>query len=76
MKHVRTRIVELMARKQEKTRKIVDVATIMENTGLSRPTVTNWVKGRVRRFDEDTIVRFCEYFDCDVGDLMTLAEDN
>lgn len=72
---MQTKIVELMAKKQAETRKIIDVATLVNETGLSRPTVTAWVKGRVTRFNEDTIVAFCRYFDCDVGNLLTVIDD-
>jgi len=72
---VRTRIVELMAKKQIETGVPVDTTTLVHATGLSRPTVLKWIKGRVSSFDEQTIIAFCQYFNCDVGDLLTIKEN-
>lgn len=36
-------------------------------TGISRPTVSEWIKDRVDRLDRRTIVRFCTFLECSVG---------
>lgn len=72
---MKTRIVELMAKKQLETNVPVDTTTLVDATGLSRPTVLKWIKGRVTSFDENTIIAFCRYFRCDVGDLLTIVEN-
>ena len=73
---MRTRVVELMARKQLEINVPIDATAIKEGTGLSRPTVEKWIRGRVHSFDEKTILAFCEYFNCDIGDLLTIVEEN
>lgn len=72
---MRTRVVELMARKQIETGLRIDTSTLVAATGLSRPTVLKWIKGHVTSFDEQTIIAFCKYFNCDVGDLLTIVEN-
>jgi DNA-binding Xre family transcriptional regulator len=75
VKRVKTRVVELMARKQIETGIPVDTSTLVTATKLSRPTVLKWIKGRVTSFDEHTILAFCQYFNCDIGDLLTIVEN-
>lgn len=68
-----SKLASLVGRKQEQENKVINVATIAHETGVSRQTVYNWLAGDVRRFDADTIEAFCEYFECDVGDLLTVT---
>jgi putative transcriptional regulator len=69
------RLTVLMAEKQIKENRLINVATVARDTGLSRLTIASWVKGDVRRFDEDVIVALCKYFDCDLCDLIKLERD-
>ncbi len=43
---------------------------IAADTGLSQSTISMWMNDRVTRFDRDVIERLCEFFGCDVGDLL------
>jgi len=54
---------------------VVNVATIARETGLSRLTAGSWLKNEVKGFDEESIVAFCGYFECGIGDLLTLEND-
>ena len=73
---MKTRVVQLMAKKQMETGTPIDTSTLVEATKLSRPTVLKWIKGDVTSFDEQTIIAFCRYFNCDIGDLLTIEEGN
>ena len=73
---MRTKIIELMGKKQIESKRQIDAATIIRETKLSRPTITKWMKGRVKSFDEQTVVTLCHYFECDIGDLLTIVEDD
>lgn len=61
---VRCHLARLMA---EKKLKIVDVA---RDTGLNRNTVTLLYKETAQRIDLETIDKLCEYFDCELSDLL------
>lgn len=73
-----SRVVELMAEKQMREKRLITSTTIMEETGLTRPTVLAWIRSDLRRFDADTGVALCKFFDCEIGDLLVLenAEEN
>lgn len=74
MKALKIRIIELMADKQKATGRVITIADVAKGTGLSRQTVYDWAANRVSRFDERTILALCNYFECNVGDLMVLVE--
>jgi DNA-binding Xre family transcriptional regulator len=65
----------LMAQKQYKENRVISTTEVVTATGLSRATVLSWIKGEVTRFDKDAIIAFCRYFECGVGDLLTLEHD-
>lgn len=43
---------------------------IAEETKISQSTVSRWMSGKIDRFDKETIEKFCEWLDCDAGDLL------
>ena len=61
---VRCHLARLMA---EKKLKIVDVA---RETGLNRNTVTLLYKETAQRIELEAIDRLCDFFECEVGDLL------
>ncbi len=69
---MRTRIVELMGKKQTAESRVINQAIVAEEANLSRQTINKWVNGDLRRFDEDTIIKLCDYFDCDMSELLYL----
>ncbi len=45
---------------------------IAQTLGISRPTVSTYMKNRLDRLDKEILVKFCEYFECDLSDLLVL----
>lgn len=68
------RLPALIGQKQVNENRVINVATIAQETGLSRQTIYSWLNNELQRFDKDTIEILCKYFKCDVGDLLTVAE--
>ena len=50
-------------------------AALAEQTGIAASTINRLYKGTARRFDAGVIEKLCEFFSCDVGDLLALTED-
>ena len=67
---MRNRLPVLMAEKQIKTNQIITAAVVARETGLSRQAIYKWIHGDVSEFREDIIERLCDYFECEVGDLL------
>lgn len=70
-----SRLASLMGEKQARENRMINAITLAEETGISKQTIYNWLKGDVRRFDEPVIVELCRYFStqehrCEIGDLL------
>ena len=70
-----SQVLRLVSEKQIQENRVINTATIARETGLSRLTVGSWLRNEVKRFDEESIVVFCKYFECDIGDLLVLEQD-
>lgn len=49
-------------------------AKVAEDTKLSTTTVNKLYKNKFNRVDKNTIETLCNYFDCNLQDLLTLKE--
>lgn len=38
--------------------------------GVTNHTITSWIRNDVRKYEAHIIEGFCDYFDCDVGNLL------
>lgn len=70
MAKVRNRFKILLAQKEARDQKSYTYEDIYEATGISPTTLTNYAKGRVARFDETTLVKLCNWLECDLSDLL------
>lgn len=52
--------------------KIRSISQLSKETGLSRPTLTKIYENESFRIEFETIEKLCDYFKCDVSDLMYL----
>ena len=39
-------------------------------TGLNKNTISKWVRNEVDSFTGDILAAFCDYFECDIADLL------
>ncbi len=59
----------LMAKRLEK------ITTVSKNTGISRTTLTSIYFKRCKSIANDTLEKLCEYFECDIGDLIEIRKE-
>lgn len=71
---VRNRLRELIAEKSRRDGIRITLSMVAEATGLSKSTIANWhkLKGEITRFDSENISLLCQYFDCEIADLLVL----
>lgn len=69
------RLPALIGQKQVNENRVINVATIADETGLSRQTIYTWLNNDLRRVEVDTIEALCKYFKCNVGDLLTVVDE-
>lgn len=67
---VKNRLLILLQEKGAKQGERITQKDLAMATGITEATLSNWIKGKVDRFDAKVIDAICEYFDCQVGDLL------
>ena len=54
--------------------RLENITTVCKNTGISRTTLTNIYHKRCKSITNDTLETLCDYFDCDIGDLLLIKK--
>lgn len=67
---VRNRLLELMQERERKLSRRLTQHEIAEFVGSTDHTIKKWIANKVTRFDSHIIEGLCDYFDCEVGDLL------
>lgn len=70
MSRVRTKLVQLMAQKQASEGRIITPTIVAREADVSRQAVYGWLNDDLQRFDEKMLRKLCDYFNCDIGDLL------
>jgi putative transcriptional regulator len=55
--------------------KIRSMRQLADETGISRITLTKIYEGKSTRVDANTLITLCEYFDCELTDLMEMVDE-
>lgn len=66
--HVRCALSTLMGRDK------YQIQDVHKKTGLSRSTISNLYYEKTRRIDFETILKLCQLFNCEVGELFYLEK--
>ncbi|MBL8134246.1 MAG: helix-turn-helix transcriptional regulator [Anaerolineae bacterium] len=61
-------LVQERERRMNRRIKLKDLATFV---GVTNHTVTSWIRNDVRKYEAHIVEGFCDYFDCDIDDLLT-----
>lgn len=71
-KHVKHRLLELIHKKELEENRRVPVTEIAKGSGVSERLVYRWLDTDepVKRFDDNVITGFCDYFDVDISELL------
>lgn len=70
MAEIRNRFKILLAQKEARDGVSYTYEDIQAATGISPNTLTSYAKGRVTRFDAVTLIKLCDWLECDLGDLL------
>lgn len=68
MKRIHMRIVELL------TQKGISKNQICKDLDIPRGNFNRYCRDEFQRIDANLVVKLCDYFDCDISDLMVLVE--
>ena len=72
---IQCRLRELMAAKGRRERRKITYGDILEQTGVSKNTLTRLANDKASMVGTSTINRLCTYFDCQPGDLFVHVPD-
>jgi putative transcriptional regulator len=71
---VKNRLKQLLLQKMQQEETIITATTLADKTGLSRQMIHRWMNNEVTHFPGETIEKLCEYFNCEVGDLLVMVK--
>ena len=72
---IRFRLVELVADKAFRERRVIALSEIAEQTGIHRATLSKIANQPGANVGTDIVDKLCKYFGCQPGDLLTFVED-
>ena len=70
MAQIRNRFKILLAQKEAADGRKYTYDDIRGLTGVSPTTLSNYAQGNVTRFDEPTLVALCNWFGCELAELI------
>jgi putative transcriptional regulator len=74
MKVVRSQLRLLLAAKAHREGRSISLREVMRETGVPMSTVMGMANNTIKRVPLDELNVLCDYFNCDVGDLLKREE--
>ena len=74
MASIKNRLPELLAERFGSAGEI-NLQHLADQTGLTHATVSKWVKRRVNRYDDKSLIAWCKLLNCSVGDILDYVPD-
>lgn len=65
----------LLAQKATIEQHGIAINDVQRETGVAWSTLNAWANNQVTRYDAPVIQALCEYFNCQVGDLLVFERD-
>ena len=66
----------LVAQKAMKQQQNINLSDVQRETGIAWSTLNSWANNQVTRYDSAILVSLCDYFNCQVGDLLVLVSED
>lgn len=73
-KQIQFRLKELMLAKERQTKERVNFSTVARDTGLHQSSLSRLSARQFERVSLSMLETLCEYFDCELSDLMILQD--
>ena len=67
---IRNKFRILLAQKEVRDGRRYTYDDITTATGISRQTIASYATGSVSRYDGKTLKAFCDFFDCELSELL------
>ena len=66
----------LLAQKATREQHNIALNDVQRETGIAWSTLNAWANNHVTRYDFPIIQALCEYFECQVGDLLVFEKES
>lgn len=67
---IRNRLLELIQERERKIGRRLKQHDLAQFCGVNDHTIINWIRNETTRYEAQTLERLCDYFDCDIADLL------
>jgi len=67
---LKNRLLLLIQERERAMGRRVKLKDLSSFVGITNHTVTSWIRNEVRKYEAQIVEGFCDYFDCDIGDLL------
>jgi DNA-binding Xre family transcriptional regulator len=71
---VRSNTLVLMAQKAQREQRRLTLKKVADETGISYYTLNAIAHDTIREYPRTALAGLCAYFNCDIGDLLTVVE--
>jgi putative transcriptional regulator len=65
----------LLAEKATRVQHNIALNDVQRETGIAWSTLNSWANNQVTRYDAPVIQALCDYFNCQVGDLLVYEKE-
>jgi transcriptional regulator with XRE-family HTH domain len=69
---LRNRFLTLLTEKERREQRRITYTEIAKFAESSIGVISRWAKNEIERYDAPMVEAMCEYFECEVGDLLYL----
>lgn len=73
---MKNRLAALIGEKQRRENRVIKISEIAKATKLSRQVIYKWLNNELTDYRGDLIETFCDYFECDVNDLLVIVKED
>jgi len=67
---LRNRLLELIQERERRINRRIKLKDLASFVGVTNHTVTSWIRNDVRKYEAQIIEGFCDYFNCELSDLL------
>jgi len=75
MARIKNRFRILLAQKESRDGRRYTYDDIYQATGIGPGTLSSYAKGSVTRFDQETLIKLCDFLECDLAELIEYPPD-
>jgi transcriptional regulator with XRE-family HTH domain len=75
MARVQNRLLALIMEKERQSGRRIQQLEIARDIGVTEQLVGRWVKNQIHQYDGDVIVKLCDYFGCEIADLLYIDRE-